>query len=87
MIRAVHCSHRCWALRVRNRSLLDPDHDQSEVVPAIGGMVEFPVHQNRGLESHSRSDLGMTAPPHGLYLESIDHTLSLDDTWPYHLTP
>jgi len=41
----------------------------------------------RGLASKARADLGMTAPAHGLYLESIDHSLALDDAWPYHLTP
>jgi tRNA pseudouridine38-40 synthase len=42
---------------------------------------------DRGLASHSRGDLGMTAPAQGLYLESIDHNLSLDDAWPYHPGP
>jgi tRNA pseudouridine38-40 synthase len=42
---------------------------------------------DRGLASKSRADLGITAPAHGLYLESIDHGLALDDTWPYHLSP
>jgi tRNA pseudouridine38-40 synthase len=42
---------------------------------------------DRGLASKSRGDLGMTAPPQGLYLESIDHSLSLDDAWPYHPAP
>jgi tRNA pseudouridine38-40 synthase len=41
----------------------------------------------RGLASKSRGDLGMTAPAQGLYLESIDHSLSLDDAWPYHPAP
>jgi tRNA pseudouridine38-40 synthase len=41
----------------------------------------------RGLAGGSRSDLGMTAPAHGLYLESIEHTLAVDEAWPYHLSP
>jgi tRNA pseudouridine38-40 synthase len=34
------------------------------------------------LASGRRADLGTTAPAHGLYLESIDHTLALEDKWP-----
>ena len=37
----------------------------------------------KGLVSRSRTDLGMTAPAHGLYLESIDHALALETPWPY----
>jgi tRNA pseudouridine38-40 synthase len=38
----------------------------------------------RGLQGGSRADLGMTAPAHGLYLVSIEHSLALEDAWPYH---
>jgi tRNA pseudouridine38-40 synthase len=38
----------------------------------------------RALRGGSRGDLGMTAPAHGLYLESIEHTLALESSWPYH---
>ena len=41
----------------------------------------------RGLASKSRSDLGMTAPAQGLYLENIEHGLALEETWPYHPAP
>jgi tRNA pseudouridine38-40 synthase len=41
----------------------------------------------RALAGGSRADLGMTAPAHGLYLESIDHTLALESPWPYHDLP
>jgi len=34
------------------------------------------------LRSGTRSDLGMTAPAAGLYLEHVDHTLVLADVWP-----
>ena len=34
------------------------------------------------LAGGTRSDLGMTAPADGLYLEQVDHTLTLDDVWP-----
>ena len=36
----------------------------------------------RALASGRRSDLGMTAPAAGLYLEYVEHTLALDDVWP-----
>jgi tRNA pseudouridine38-40 synthase len=36
----------------------------------------------RALAGGSRADLGITASAHGLYLESIDHTLTLEDGWP-----
>jgi tRNA pseudouridine38-40 synthase len=36
----------------------------------------------RALDGGTRDDLGMTAPAHGLYLESIDHSLSLEEVWP-----
>jgi tRNA pseudouridine38-40 synthase len=36
----------------------------------------------RALASGRRSDLGMTAPAAGLYLEHVEHTLVLDDVWP-----
>jgi tRNA pseudouridine38-40 synthase len=42
---------------------------------------------DRALASKSRSDLGMTAPAQGLYLENIDHELALEETWPYHPAP
>jgi tRNA pseudouridine38-40 synthase len=41
----------------------------------------------KALSGGTRSDLGMTAPAHGLYLESVDHTLALEDAWPYHPLP
>jgi tRNA pseudouridine38-40 synthase len=41
----------------------------------------------RAIASGSRADLGMTAPAHGLYLESIDHTLAVEAAWPYHDAP
>jgi len=41
----------------------------------------------RGLASKSRGDLGMTASGQGLYLESIEHELALEDAWPYHSAP
>jgi tRNA pseudouridine38-40 synthase len=41
----------------------------------------------RALRGGSRTDLGMTAPAHGLYLESIEHTLALEGPWPYHEVP
>jgi tRNA pseudouridine38-40 synthase len=34
------------------------------------------------LESHERSDLGITAPPDGLYLDSIELDAVLNDAWP-----
>lgn len=34
------------------------------------------------LESKARTDLGMTAPPGGLFLESIELTEQVMDTWP-----
>jgi tRNA pseudouridine38-40 synthase len=37
---------------------------------------------SRVLRGGSRSDLGMTAPADGLYLEQIDHRLALSDVWP-----
>jgi tRNA pseudouridine38-40 synthase len=42
---------------------------------------------DRGLASRSRADLGITAAAHGLYLESIEHTLAVDEVWPYHPAP
>jgi tRNA pseudouridine38-40 synthase len=42
---------------------------------------------DRAFASLSRADLGMTAPAQGLYLESIDHELALEGTWPYHPAP
>jgi tRNA pseudouridine38-40 synthase len=41
----------------------------------------------RGLASKSRADLGITAAAQGLYLESIEHKLALEDAWPYHPAP
>jgi len=41
----------------------------------------------KALRGGTRADLGMTAPAHGLYLESIDHSLALEDAWPYHPLP
>ena len=41
----------------------------------------------RVLHGGTRADLGMTAPAHGLYLESIEHSLALEDAWPYHPLP
>jgi tRNA pseudouridine38-40 synthase len=41
----------------------------------------------KALVTGARADLGMTAPAHGLYLESIDHTLALESPWPYHDLP
>jgi tRNA pseudouridine38-40 synthase len=41
----------------------------------------------RALHGGTRSDLGMTAPAQGLYLESIEHSLALEDAWPYHPSP
>ena len=41
----------------------------------------------KALRGGTRADLGMTAPAHGLYLESIDHSLALEDAWPYHPSP
>ena len=41
----------------------------------------------RGLATKSRADLGITAAAQGLYLESIEHGLALEDTWPYHPAP
>jgi tRNA pseudouridine38-40 synthase len=41
----------------------------------------------KALLGGTRADLGITAPAHGLYLESIDHSLALEDAWPYHLSP
>ncbi|HEX9297931.1 MAG TPA: tRNA pseudouridine(38-40) synthase TruA [Polyangiaceae bacterium] len=38
----------------------------------------------KALAGGTRGELGMTAPAHGLYLESIDHELALEDAWPYH---
>jgi tRNA pseudouridine38-40 synthase len=35
----------------------------------------------------TRADLGMTAPAHGLYLETIEHSLALEEMWPYPLSP
>ena len=42
---------------------------------------------DRAFASLSRADLGITAPAQGLYLESIDHELALEGTWPYHPAP
>jgi len=39
----------------------------------------------KALDGGTRVQLGMTAPAHGLYLESIDHELAPADAWPYHL--
>jgi tRNA pseudouridine38-40 synthase len=41
----------------------------------------------RAIQSHSRGDLGMTAPAHGLYLENIEHKLAVENGWPYHDLP
>jgi tRNA pseudouridine38-40 synthase len=36
----------------------------------------------RGLQSRSRTDLGVTAPPEGLYLDEIVLDAALSETWP-----
>jgi tRNA pseudouridine38-40 synthase len=36
----------------------------------------------RARDGGRRTDLGMTAPAWGLYLESIDHALALESEWP-----
>jgi tRNA pseudouridine38-40 synthase len=36
----------------------------------------------RALESLSRTDLGITAPPEGLYLDSIELDVETNDSWP-----
>jgi tRNA pseudouridine38-40 synthase len=41
----------------------------------------------KALQGGARRDLGMTAPAHGLYLESIEHNLAIESAWPYHALP
>jgi tRNA pseudouridine38-40 synthase len=36
----------------------------------------------KALLGGTRADLGMTAPAHGLCLETIEHSLALEDVWP-----
>lgn len=54
----------------------------------VGTLVDIgrgrlePSRTLRALETKARSDLGMTAPPEGLYLESIDLDAELSETWP-----
>jgi tRNA pseudouridine38-40 synthase len=36
----------------------------------------------RGLETKSRSDLGVTAPPEGLYLDEIVLDREVAESWP-----
>jgi tRNA pseudouridine38-40 synthase len=54
----------------------------------VGALVDVARgHLPRGtlarvLRGGSRSDLGMTAPAAGLYLEQVDHRLALSDVWP-----
>ena len=48
----------------------------------IGRARLAPGVMARALAGGRRADLGPTAPAHGLYLESIDHTLALEASWP-----
>ncbi len=63
-------------VRIIVGSLLDVARGRRQV-----GTIE------KALRGGTRADLGMTAPAHGLYLESIDHSLALEDAWPYHPSP
>ena len=40
----------------------------------------------RALQSHERTDLGLTAPAEGLYLERVDLSTESDDKWPDQLS-
>ncbi|HMI87447.1 MAG TPA: tRNA pseudouridine(38-40) synthase TruA [Polyangiaceae bacterium] len=52
---------------------------------ARGRLAEGTI--DKAIASGARAHLGMTAPAHGLYLETIEHTLALESPWPYHELP
>lgn len=77
---------RCTAFEVCGSAFM---HRMVRII--VGTVVDVgrgrrePFAVRRAIESGSREDLGMTAPPDGLYLESVELDDRGTDEWPDHL--
>lgn len=92
-IEEVHVEHLAGDSRVLAIDVVGTGFMHNMVRIIVGTLLDVargrlaPGATSKALTSRMRSDLGMTAPAHGLYLETIEHTLALESPWPYHDLP
>jgi len=82
-VRRARSDHRIWEFIVQGDRFL---YKMVRII--VGALVDVgrgrlaATATARALETLSRTDLGITAPPGGLYLDSIELDVEVNDWWP-----